>query len=280
MYTVMIVGPGYVGSALARSFKEKKQRVIVLGRSKEKLKSLEQEGIQTIQADLREDKSIPSIPPAHFIIFSIAPDSRSEKDYRETYLLAVQNFLNSIQKNPRPFLMVYLSSTGVYGEAVEGKIDEETPVIPDSERSSILKQAEDQLLNSGFPCTILRLAGIYGPGRNRISMIQKQDWPDTIENRYLNLIHRDDIVQMMPEFLNRAEAGKIYLGVDDELVLSKTFYEWLCQRLNLPFPAARFKDGKSKGKQYNNARLKSLGIQFKFPSYREGYLALTESTDS
>ena len=91
------------------------------------------------------------------------------------------------------------------------------------------------------------------------------------------MIHAHDIVEAIATFFKSAEAGKVYLGVDDNPVLESEFYSWISKKLGIDFPKNILLPGKTQGKQYNNARLKSLGVKFKYPSFREGYNAILES---
>jgi len=269
MYSILVVGAGYIGGAAAHYFKSKNQRVYALTRSAEKAKAFEKEGIHPIVADLSKPETLSEIPPAHFILISAAPDERSESAYQKTYVEGVGNFLKAIRKNPRPFLITYLSSTGVWADQLGDWFSESTEAAPTSERAKILLKAERQILESGYPSIIFRLSGIYGPERNRIALFKKGEWPKPGPDRWMNGIHRDDIVGALPILFNKAEVGQVYLGVDEKPSRQSEIYQWLCEKMGRA-PENLFSD-ETEGKRYRNDKIRKLGFRFEYPSFREGY---------
>jgi nucleoside-diphosphate-sugar epimerase len=276
MYTILVAGAGYTGSAIARYFTAKKQKVFALTRSAEKAASFESEGMRSLVMDLTQPETLAGLPQAQFVVIAAAPDERSEEAYRRTYVEGVGHLLVALNKNPKPLLVVYLSSTGVWPDQAEGAwVDESHPAVPDSERGQILLRAENQVLNSGFPAVVLRLAGIYGPGRNRLTVSRHTEvlFGEAQTPRWMNLIHVEDIAAAMPLIFKKAEAGSILTCVDDEPVPSPEFYRWLVQNAAMS-KGPDFLDSAVQGKRMRNRRLKSLGYQFRYPTFREGYRAL------
>jgi nucleoside-diphosphate-sugar epimerase len=274
MYTILVVGAGYVGSEIATYFKDKKQKVYGLTRNIGSAISLEKKGIQPIIADLSKAHALEAIPDAHFVVLSVAPDESTEDDYRKTYLEGICNFLESRRNKLRPNLIVYLSSTSVWKDRAGDWVEEATPPDADSEKAKILIAAEDQVLNSGFPSIVFRLGGIYGPHRNRIKAIESGLWPKSGENEgYMNLIHRDDIVNAIPLLFKKAELGQVYSGVDNEPVLRSEFYRWICEQTEKE-KTVDFNQEKITEKRCSNKKIKALGYDFLYPSFREGYASL------
>ena len=270
MYTIQIIGAGYAGARIAQFFSEKKQKVFALTRSTEKAKEFEKQNIQPIVADLTKLETLSKIPSAHFIVICPAPDVSGEASYEQIYLKGIQNYLNAIQKNPRPSLIVYFSSTGIWQDQVGDCFDESIVPKPISAKAKILVQAEQQILASGYPTVILRLSGIYGPERNRIQAFCEKLWPVAGVDRWMNLIHVDDIAQAMPVIFKNAQAGEIYLGTDDEPVLCSTVASWLAEKIGMENKFL-FKKGPVVGRRLKNTKFKGLGIRLKYPSFREGY---------
>lgn len=286
MYHIQIVGAGYAGSRIAAYFREKKQKVWALTRSGKHNAEFEVLGITPVVADLTKPETLEKIPAAHFIVICPAPgEKKDEEAYREIYLKGIGHYLAAIRKNPKPNLIVYLSSTGVYRDRQGEWVDETTPPEPDTEKGKILLEAEDQVLNSGFPAVVFRLAGIYGPQRNAVARAgapshSRMTSSDTSGDRWMNHIHVEDIAGAMPVIFNKGEAGNIYLGVDDEPVLQSVFYEWLATSLRGgQMPEANASGtlagtGSSRlrrGKRCSNKKLKTLGYKFQYPTFREGY---------
>lgn len=273
MYTIQIVGAGYAGVRIARFFKEKKQKVFALTRSTEKSELLKSQGIQPVLADLTRPETLSQIPPAHFVVICPAPDESTEAAYEDIYIKGIGNYLNAIKKNPKPFLIVYLSSTGVWQDQVGDKFDESVEPQPVSQKAKILVRAEQQILSSGFPSAVLRLSGIYGPGRNRLRAFREGNWPSA-EDRWMNVIHVDDIAAALPVFFKNAKEGQVYLGTDDEPFRVSDLTRWLAQKTGV---SKEFSfECQAGGRRLSNQKLKSLGIELNYPSFREGYSQILE----
>ncbi|MBI3306271.1 MAG: SDR family oxidoreductase [Candidatus Omnitrophica bacterium] len=276
MYRILIVGCGYTGTVIGKYFREQKQKVWGIIRSDKNRPQLEAAGITPIIADLTKPETLTDIPDVSFVVISAAPDDRSESAYREIYLTGIANLLKVLQKKFPPNLIVYLSSTGVYGDKKGEWIDEQISPEPENERGRILLQAEEALLHSGFPVVILRLGGIYGPERNTLTRSNHSMTPNN-QNEYVNMIHVSDIAAMMPVIFKKAEAGSIYLAVDDEPVCRASFYHSL--GLVDKVDEDSLKNSPPGGKRCSNKKLKSLGYSFQFPTFREGYAEITRNSN-
>ena len=271
MYNILIVGAGYLGSRIARNFKEKKQRVYAVTRNREKAADFEKEGILPVVADLSDPQTLQKIPAAHFIVISVAPDESTEAGYRKIYLEGIRNFFQSRANQPRPYLIVLISSTSVWKDCGGEWVHETVPVDPDSEKGKILKASEAIVLESGYPAVIFRLSGIYGPGRNGLEAFRSGRWPSPSEpDGYRNMIHVEDAAQALPVLFKEAKEGQIYIGSDEEPVLRSRFCEWLSQKTGVTSaPGQVIK--KVGGKRLKNQKLKDLGFKFLYPTFREGY---------
>lgn len=279
MYNILVVGAGYLGGAIARHFKEQKQRVYALTRESAKAAAFEDEGIQGIAADLNQPDSLKKIPAAHFVVISTAPDQSTEEEYRRIYLDGLRNFLESRKSQPRPYLMVLISSTSVWKDR-EGWVDETVPADADAEKGKILLASEKLILESGFPAVIFRLSGIYGPGRNRLEAFEAGKWPQPQEpDGFMNMIHVDDIARAMPVLFQKSKEGEIYLGTDGEPALRSEFSRWLAKKIGKA-GGGQIDTTKVTGKRLRNTRLKEMGFQFQYPTFREGYSKLIEQRSS
>jgi len=272
MDRILIAGAGYTGQRIANYFRSKNQKVWGIIRTTDRKSELQKIGAVPMIADLTRPETLSGIPPADFVVISVAPNARDEASYREVYLEGVGNLLKRIKETSAPSLVVYLSSTGVHPDLNGEWIDETTEPKPDTERGKILLEAESQVLNSGLPSVVFRLAGIYGPERNRIQFVREGKWKAEKNDRYLNMIHVDDIVGAIPVLFKSAEAGKVYLGVDDKPVLESEFIHWIAGELNVPV-SKNSSNSLIGGKRCRNTRLKSLGFTFRYPTFRDGYTA-------
>jgi nucleoside-diphosphate-sugar epimerase len=131
-----------------------------------------------------------------------------------------------------------------------------------------------------FPAVILRLAGIYGPGRGFWfkQFLSGEARMAGRGERFLNMIHRDDVVGAIALALRRSVPGRIFNVADDEPVSQRDFFLWLSERLGRPQPPSAPEEpeaARKRGttnKRVSNRRLKQeLGYRFKYPTFREGY---------
>jgi len=283
MYTIQIIGAGYTGTKIAEFFVAKKQKVFALTRSPEKARLFSEQGIQPMIADLTLPETLIQIPPAHFVVICPAPDTvappsaaapqprNTEAAYEAIYLKGIGHYLNAIRRNPKPLMIVYLSSTGVWQDQTGDFFDETVSPEPRSAQARILVEAEKQILNCGMPAAVLRLSGIYGPGRNRLQAFREKKWPLATGDRWMNLMHVEDIAAAMPVFFKNAKEGEIYLGTDDEPVLCSTLAEWLAEKTETSSSFQFDSHLPATGRRLKNTKLKALGISLKYPTFREGY---------
>ncbi|MFZ5802445.1 MAG: SDR family oxidoreductase [Candidatus Omnitrophota bacterium] len=271
MYRILIAGAGYAGLRIASYFVREKQKVFGLIKDPARREALERKAVLPVLADLTRPGTLGDLPAVHFVVIAVAPDGRTEADYRAVYLEGIRHLLDALRVHTPPRLIVHLSSTGVYGEKHGDWVDEETSPEPENEKGRILLRAEEQVLGSGFQTVVLRLAGIYGPGRNRVAEVRAGGLPRGEKEKYMNMIHVDDIAPAVYALFRNAEPGKVYLGCDDEPVASPVFFEWLCARLGAASASKKKGEGPVLGKRCRNGRLKSLGVQWTYPTFREGY---------
>lgn len=270
MYRILVVGAGYTGSAIARYFKEKKQVVYGLVRTAQSAAKLEACGVIPIVADITRPETLTQLPQVNFTVLSAAPHEGTEEGYRNIYLRGTLNVLEALQKKSKPLLTVFLSSTSVWKERLGDWLDESVPPDTETEKGRILAAAEDRFLHSGFPAIVFRLSGIYGPGRNRLEKFSSGMWPEPGPDRYMNMIHRDDIVRAMPVLFKKGKEGEIYLGSDDSPALYSEVCRWLSGNIPRSKPLPAF-SGPTAGKRFKNSKLKSLNFEFLYPDFRAGY---------
>jgi nucleoside-diphosphate-sugar epimerase len=200
----------------------------------------------------------------------------------------VNGLRRTLFKLPPPKKLLYISSTGVYGETGGAWVDESTPPAPIDEAGHACLEAEGVLQElaekRGFPWTILRLAGIYGPGRmigaqTLQAGLPIQGDPDT----HINLIHVDDVVRVVVQAEQIRAVNRIYNVSDGAPVVRRDFYECAAAFLNAPAPqfdasAARRRRG---DRLIRSDRMRSeLGVELKFKDYREGLASCLEGMGS
>jgi len=183
-----------------------------------------------------------------------------------------------------PGKLVYTSSTSVYGQTDGSCVDEDSPTEPRAETARVLLEAENLLLeagrSSGFQPVILRVAGIYGPGRG-YWLRQFLQGEARIEGRgewILNMIHREDVARAIIAALEKGMPGRIYNAVDDEPVTQMSCFEWLSERLGQELPPSIAEESTRKrgmtNKKVSNRRLRDeLKCKLEYPTFREGFEA-------
>ncbi len=178
-----------------------------------------------------------------------------------------------------PRRLLFVSSTGVYAQTDGGWIDEESPALSQAYSGRIMLDAEQVALDSGIPATRVRLAGIYGPGREWLLNQVRQGYRVVSEPPlYANRIHADDAAGLLA-FLLRADAGgqaleDCYIGVDDAPVAMHEVVDYLRQRLGVSQWADEHSVRRAGSKRCSNRRARALGWVPRYPSYREGYAAV------
>jgi len=280
---VLIIGCGYVGLPLAKELICQGHEVYGLCRSASDI--LAGSGVISVPADITKPETLGKIQH-HFdwVVNCAASGGGTEEDYRQLYFEGNRNLISWLRKSSiKKF--IYTSSTSVYGQNDGSIVTEESPAQPEAPTARILAQTEAILLaaaQTGFPAVILRVAGIYGPGRGH-SFKQFLKGEARIEGdglRHFNMIHRDDLIGVIIAALERGKSGRIYNAVDNEPVSQARFYEWLAKKLNRPLPPAAPADleiSRKRGatnKRVSNARLREeLKYEFKLPDFRAGYAA-------
>ncbi|MEO5724271.1 MAG: SDR family NAD(P)-dependent oxidoreductase [Ilumatobacteraceae bacterium] len=212
----------------------------------------------------------------------MSPDERSVDGYRVAYVDSVRHLVVAIYRDcivpPR---VLFVSSTAVYDVDDGSWVDESTPAEPTAPTAVVLREAEQTLLEQIPEATILRLGGIYGPGRTR-QIDRIRDGFETIssEPRFTNQIHRDDAAAAIVHLMTIQDRPKsVYIGVDDCPADHREIVEFLAHTLDLPMPSVAANSGRpeaSWGKRCHNTRLRASGFVFSYPTYREGYASVLD----
>jgi nucleoside-diphosphate-sugar epimerase len=288
----VILGCGYVGLELGRQLRAAGHDVVGVRRSDAGLAAVESAGLRPVRADVTDREALDAVPDADWLVFAASSGGRGAEAAREVYVegleTAVDAFADRAADPDRsaPERLVYTSSTGVYGDHDGDWVDENTPPDPRTEKTEVLAEAErvatDYAAERGIDGTVARFAGLYGPDRYRLSRYLE----GPVTEGYLNMVHRDDaagaVAYLLTGDLARDEA---VLVVDDEPVEKWAFADWLAEQCGVPAPpkqtkAERLAEGDLSdpaqrrirtSKRCSNDYLRSLGYEFAYPTFREGY---------
>lgn len=276
----LVVGCGYLGMRVAQAWLAEGDEVYVTTRSLDRAGHLARAGLRPLVGDVTRPASFSEWPEVDTLLWAVGYDRRAGQGIREVYVEGLRyllaDFPDCIER------CVYISSTGVYGEVGGEWVDEMTPCRPQRAGGQACWEAEQLWLNSRWSdrVVILRLAGIYGPGRlPRASQLLAGQPLDAAPDGLINLIHVDDaadVVRRVAEW--PLELPRVYVVADAEPVVRRAFYQELARQLDAPEPeyasategAPRL--GRSGGhKRVSNRRmLEELRIELRYPSYREG----------
>ena len=286
---VVILGCGYVGLEICQQLEARGHEAIGVRRSDDGLAAIERAGFEAVRADVTDPHSLGTVPDAEAIVFAASSGGRGADAARCVYVDGLRTTIESFggREDP-PNRVIYTSSTGVHGDHDGDWVDEETPIEPTTEKTEVLAEAERLAIEKsreyGIDGTVARYAGLYGPNRYRLS--RYLDGPVTAG--YLNMVHRADAAGAVRFLLEGDHArGEVVQVVDDEPVEKWAFADWLAERCGRDPPpkrtkAERLEEGDLSSaarrrlltsKRCANDYLRSLGYEFAYPTYREGYEA-------
>jgi len=278
----LVVGPGYVGSLVCELLVEGGHEVRALRRSARPVPG----DPEPLVADVTAPLSLPR-PSVEAVVYTISPSDRSPDAYRAAYIDGPAHVLDwlgwSVDGDSGPcgrFLLV--SSTGVYGADDGRRVDEDTPPRPSSPTGKVILEGERRLLDRHEGSVVLRLAGIYGPGRERtIERVRSGGMPCPEPGTWGNRIHRHDAAAAAVHLLELEAPESVYLGVDRDPADLRDVYRWLADRLGVEDPCAHptrrgddVPERRGTNKRCDGSRLVASGYSFRFSTFREGYGSL------
>ena len=229
-------------------------------------------GVRPVAADLQDPHSLRAVPDGLYAVcYVAAADGRSPEAYRGAYVDGPRNLLRAVGRTGAPRRVLYTSSTRVYPQNAGEWVDEDSPTGGD-DYGRILLEGEAAVRDGAAAAVVVRLAGIYGPGRTRL--VERVRAGEPCSAVYTNRIHRDDCAGVLRHLLQLERPLPLYLGADHEPATQCEVMRWLAGRLGLPAPAAVGVCEPVGGKRCRNARLVASGYAFEHRSFRDGYGAL------
>jgi nucleoside-diphosphate-sugar epimerase len=283
---VFIFGLGFSGREIARTAMAQGASVSGTTRSAEKANRLRASGLDA--RVFSDEADLPNISGAlahatHLVICA-GPDEAGDP---------VLNALGDQLRNLAPKLewIGYLSTVGVYGDHHGAWVDETTPCRPVSERSVERLKAETEWENIakslGVPLAIMRLSGIYGPGRNTFLNLADGSAKRVIKpGQYFNRIHVADIAAAAL-FLGEKRMGGLFNVTDDEPAPPQDVVTYAAELMGVPppveiafdeanlSPMARSFYGEVK--RVSNRKVRRAGYEFQFPDYRTALIAMWQN---
>ncbi len=283
----LILGCGYLGGRVARLWRQAGHEVFVVTRSSDRARVMTAEGYRAIVADVLRPSTLVNLPAADTVLYAIGYDRGyvgiTGASMHAVYVDGLRAVFGALPTATGKF--IYVSSTGVYAQSHGETVDEDSPCEPTREGGRACLAAEavlaaDRLGERGI---VLRMAGLYGPGRIPNSAEVRSGRPLAVPAAgCLNLIHVDDAAAVVLAAAEMACPPRTFLVSDGQPVERREYYKELARLLGVEAPrfisppaedpaAARA----STDKRVNNARMVAeLAVPLKYPTYREGLTAI------
>ena len=278
---LFIFGLGFSGLEIAKLARADGWTVAGTCTTEEKARRLREAGIEAHRFDGTAALSSEAFGESSHVLCTIAPGSGGDPALRTCReLLGQTRWLG------------YLSTTGVYGDHEGGWVDETTPPLPTQPRSQQRLAAEQGwralAAEAGASLHILRLPGIYGPGRStfdrvRAGTAQRIDKPGQVFSR----IHVEDLAASAMKAAARETGTEIWNVADDLPASNADVIAYACELLGRPVPpvvpweeaaptmSAMARSFYSESRRVRNDKLKNeLGVRLRYPTYREGLRAI------
>jgi nucleoside-diphosphate-sugar epimerase len=290
MSTLLCFGLGYTAEHYVAMFGDGFERIVGTVRGAERAAVLNTRLAGRLKALVFDGRTatpelVHAIGEADVALISIPQDESGDPVLRV--------FGDALSRAPRLRALVYLSTVGVYGDCGGAWVDEDSRASPATARSRkrcAAEQAWQELgARRGIPLAVLRLAGIYGPGRNALTQIAHGNARRVVKpGQVFNRIHVDDIAQAIDAAFARKASG-IFNVADDEPSPPGDPLAFAAQLLGVPPPPEiRYEDAApsmsplaksfwEECRRVKNDKLRrELGVSLRYPTYREGLRALFE----
>jgi nucleoside-diphosphate-sugar epimerase len=282
MKRLLIVGCGDIAlralPQLVRTY-----RVFGLARTAEQADRVAALGAAPLAGDLDDPPTLQTLAGAADLVLHLAPPGEDgERDQRSVNLMA------ALSLRP-PERLVYISTSGVYGDCAGAWVDEDRALAPKNLRAVRRVDAERSLFAWGGQCgvavSVLRVPGIYAAERLPLAQLKRGAPVLRAEDDvYTNHIHADDLALICAAALERGTAGRAYNASDDSEIKMGDYFDLVADRARLPRPpriarAAAEAGAISEGlmsfmresRRLSNTRMKTeLGVRLRYPSVHEG----------
>ncbi|MBP8256046.1 MAG: NAD-dependent epimerase/dehydratase family protein [Opitutaceae bacterium] len=286
---LLVLGAGYVGEALCRQALARGIDTTALTRNREKAQRLATLGVHCVIGDIASREWHDLVPRnPDLVVNCVSSGGGGIEGYRHSYLDGMASMVAWACTRQGAGTLVYTSSTSVYPQGGGVRVDESASLHPPaSEHAGILINTEEIARTWPGRVFILRLTGIYGPGRHHLLDALRAG--ETVfsgkGDHRLNLVHLEDILSAVWRALTASPEikGEAFNVTDDEPVTKADLVGWLSERVGREMPS--FADQPSSGRRtgvlertIDNARIKSvLGWAPLYPNFREGYRRILEA---
>ena len=282
---LVVFGAGYVGGEIARQGLARGMQVTALTRNPEKAERMRENGLQVVEADLASHDWHSQITgDVDYVLNSVSSGGGGVEGYQHSYVDGMRSVV-AWAKLREINTFVYTGSTSVYPQDHGLEVTESAETGTENERPARLLQTEKIARESGVftRCFILRLSGIYGPGRHHVMDQLRAGGALAGRGEHrLNLIHRDDICRAIWAVFHVPDEvrNEVFNVSDDTPVTKRELVEWLASRLQLPCPVFDPELPSVRGRIVpdrvivNRKLRETVGWRPEYPDYRAGYEAI------
>lgn len=268
---VAIIGCGYVGCAVAQFWQQKMTFVVTATTTTpERVPELQTVAQQVVVVQGNDSDLLKSVLRNQDVVL-LSIGAKSADVYEETYLHTAQTLASVLKQIPSVQQLIYTGSYAVYGDRNGAWVDEESLIAPAHQNGQILSDTEQVLLSASsenLRVCILRLGGIYGPGRELVKIFGRYAGTTRPGNGKdtTNWIHLDDIIGGI-RFARRNRLQGIYNLVDDAHLTTGELLDRVCETHNLP--KVKWDSSQESKRPYNakvsNKKIKDAGYKFIHP---------------
>ncbi|PTQ87484.1 SDR family oxidoreductase [Nitrosomonas ureae] len=289
--TLLIIGCGDVALRTVPLLKTH-YRILGLYRNADRADLLRANDITPIYGNLDCPKSLKKLEGiAHLVLHLAPPPNYGKRDTRTLHLLSALTKKTKTNSTILPQRLIYISTSGVYGDCRGDLIDETHPVQPENDRAIRRVFAEKQIRNWGkrnhISTCIVRVPGIYAA--NRLPLQRLRDGHPTLldaEDSYTNHIHADDLAQIIFAAIRFAKTNRIYHACDDSHLKMGEYFDLVADYSGLPHPRRITRDQAQEqitpgmlsfmkeSRRLRNVRIKKeLHISLLYPTVHDGVKA-------
>ncbi|MGB5290027.1 MAG: SDR family oxidoreductase [Lysobacterales bacterium] len=268
---VLIAGCGDVGNVLAMALLKDGHTVFGLKRDTSSLPS----GVHAVSADLLDTATLTNLPDAiDWLVFMPTPAGRTQAAYEAIFIQGWKNLWAGLKQHPARSLVV--SSTAVFGEDSGGIVNEETDPRPTGFNGKVLLEMEQLAGRCTDKLVVVRISGIYGPGRERLIRLAASDGLEIQQDppSFTNRIHRDDAAAALKHLLEIDNPHALYVATDDRPAPRYEVVNWLARMQGCASPRGLRDESAARGKRVSNQRLRDSGFKLSYPDYQAGYAAV------
>lgn len=260
MGNLLVIGAGYLGEAVLEIFRENGWEAVGASLSG---------GEGMIACDVSDSDAVNALMDADAVVHCAASGRGGEEAYRRVYVEGCRNLVSRFPKAK----IVFTSSSSVYAQLDGETVTEESEALPDRETGRLLLEAENSVLEAEG--IVVRLAGIYGPGRSVLlrKFLNGEAVIEEDGGRFINQIHRDDAALAIFHLLNRGKfpGGHVFNVADSVTRTQREVYEGLAEIFGREVPPCGPRDMDRKrgwtNKVVSNRKLLATGWEPDFPDF-------------